>query len=73
MNLDRPVRSAIPHTLTAKRDDNLRQPEEEVAGERRRREETSRTGDWNKYTAARRQSRLNEMWKRKQDERGEES
>lgn len=68
-----PVRSAIPHTSTAKRDDDLRQPEEEAAGERRRREEASRTGEWNKYTEARRQGSLNEMWKRKQDEKGEES
>lgn len=65
-----PVRSAIPHTSTAKRDDDLRQPEQEASGERRRREETSRTGEWNKYTEARRQGSLNEMWKRKQDERG---
>lgn len=40
-----------------------------MAGERWRREET-RIRDWNKYTAAPRQSSLNEMWKRKQDERG---
>lgn len=65
-----PVRSAIPHTSTAKWDDDLRQPEQEAAGERRRREEASRTGEWNKYTEARRQGSLNEMWKRKQDERG---
>lgn len=65
-----PVKSAIPHTSTAKWDDDLRQSEQEAAGERRRREEASRTGEWNKYTEARRQGSLNEMWKRKQDERG---
>lgn len=64
-----PVRSAIPHTSTANETaiyDSWR------GGDRRKRGEGDvKEEEWDKYTEARRRGSRNEMWKRKQDEKGE--